>query len=145
MALKTVRDLYLDKVFENNSLRHDISRRQLHNIITDLLMYKIKPFNSINYNKLKSQNKISCNVKFVNKCVDMINLPRIFRSLKCYASQFNISKPSVVFSNTIKISSKYFNYNDSVNNFVCINDYSCKCSEHSDFINADCENVVTGD
>ena len=38
MALKTVRELYLDKVFENNSLRHDISRRQLHNIITDLLM-----------------------------------------------------------------------------------------------------------
>ena len=35
MALKTVRELYLDKVFENNSLRHDISRRQLHNIITD--------------------------------------------------------------------------------------------------------------
>ena len=61
------------------------------------------------------------------------------------ASQFNISKPSVVFSNTSKISSKIFNYNDLVNNFVCINDYSCKCSEHSDFINADCENVVTGD
>ena len=75
----------------------------------------------------------------------MINLPRISRSLKCYASQFNISKPSVVFSNTSKISSNIFNYNDSVNNFVCIYDYSCKCSEHSDFINADCDHVVTGD
>ena len=43
-SLVTIRDLYLDKVFSDVSLKHEILRYHMHFIITDLLMYKIKPY-----------------------------------------------------------------------------------------------------
>ena len=143
-----VRELYLDNVFSDNILKHDILRRHAHFVITDLLMYKIKPFNVWNAPKVsKKKQKILFKVKFVNKAIDMINLPRIFRdrALKSYISQCNINEPSVVYTNTPKISSKIFNYNDTVNDFQCIEDYECICNKHEEYINSDCNHIATGD
>jgi hypothetical protein len=39
------RFLYLNEVFTDDLLKHDALSKQSHFIITDFLMYKIKPFN----------------------------------------------------------------------------------------------------
>ena len=44
-TLITIREMYLDKVYADDVLKHDVLRRHLNFIFTDLLMYKIKPFN----------------------------------------------------------------------------------------------------
>ena len=147
-TLIKIRELYLNNVFNDDVLKHDILRRHAHFVITDLLMYKIKPYNVWKRPQVtKNKQKILFKVKFVNKAIDMINLPRIFRdkSLKSCISQCNINEPSVVFTNTPTISSKIFNYNDTVNNFKCIDDYDCMCNEHGKYINSDCNHVATGD
>ena len=146
--LIAIRELYLNNVFTDDTLKHDILRRHAHFIITDILMYKIKPYNIWKRSQIaKSKQKIIFKVKFVNKGIDMLNLPRIFRdkSLKSYINQCSINEPSVVFTNTPKISSKIFNYNATVNVFESIDDYICMCNEHANHINSDCNHVATGD
>ena len=44
-TLITIREMHLDKVYTDDVLKHDVLRRHLNFILTDLLMYKIKPFN----------------------------------------------------------------------------------------------------
>ena len=141
--------MYLDKVFVDDNLKYDVLRRHMHFVIIDLLNYKIKPYNDSNTGKssLKNKPKIIFKVEFVNKSLDMINLPRILRdkSLKSYVNFCKIKEPSVVFSTRPNISCKIFNYNTTVKEFADLNDYICKCSEHSNFINSDCGHVATGD
>ena len=147
-TLITIREMYLDKVFTDDVLKHDVLRRHAHFIFTDLLMYKIKPFNLWKSpQNVKRKRKIMFRIKFVNKGLDMIHLPKIFRDkeLKSFISQCEIKEPSVVFTNTPKISSKIFNYNDTVNDFSDIENLVCMCNNHSEFINSDCGHVATGD
>ena len=62
--------------------------------------------------------KVNFRLLFVNKVMDMINLPMIFRyqSLKSFVSFCSIKQPSIVYSFKSSISSKKFNYNDVVRN-----------------------------
>ena len=134
-TLITIREMYLDKVFTDDVLKHDVLRRHAHFIFTDLLMYKIKPFNLWKSpQNVKRKQKIMFRIKFVNKGLDMIHLPKIFRDkeLKSFISQCEIKEPSVVFTNTPKISSKIFNYNDTVNDFSDIENLVCMCNNHSE-------------
>ena len=43
------------------------------------------------------------------------------------------------------ISSKIFNYNNTVKELDDVNNIICKCSDHDNFINSDCGHVATGD
>ena len=115
-------------------------------------MYKIKPFHErkvINVKKSRNKRRQNFKILFVNKCLDMINLPLIFRNkeLKSYAKFCSISEPSVQFSYRPGIGSKIFNYNQTVDNFKDIDDIKCICKESyfKGFINDDCDHVVTGD
>lgn len=58
----------------------DPMKLQLHYIIMDIFMYKIKPLidNSI-LEKKRAKRRIICKFRFINKGIDMLNLPRIFR------------------------------------------------------------------
>ena len=147
--LACIRELYLKEVFTDNILKHQALYRQSHFIITDLLAYKIEPFNSaINANSNKpKKNRILFKLLFVNRALDMINLPYIFRNkeLKSYVNFCSIREPSVLFSNKPSIGSKLFNYNQTVNDFTCLEDVTCVCHDFTDFINNDCGHVATGD
>ena len=144
-----IRDLYLKEVFTDNILKHEALYRHAHFVITDLLSYKIKPFNSSN-NKMNSKRKkdrVLYKISFVNKALDMINLPQIFRNkvLKSFVNFCNIKEPSVLYSSRASIGSKLFNYNETVENFISLDNVSCVCSEYCNFVNNDCGHVVTGD
>ena len=43
------------------------------------------------------------------------------------------------------ISSKIFNYNNTVKELDDVKNIICKCSDHDNFINSDCGHVATGD
>ena len=107
-----VRDSYLDKVFSDNIIKHEILRKHMHFVIADLLMYKIKPFNDKISSPKKSKSKVNFKLLFVNKTLDMINLPRIIRdaSLRNLVSFCKTKLPSVVFSYKSSIAHKIFNY-----------------------------------
>ena len=144
-----IRDSYLKEVFTDDILKHDALYRHAHFVITDLLNYKIKPFNS-SYNKMNSKRKkdrVLYKISFVNKALDMINLPQIFRNkeLKSFVNFCNIKEPSVLYSSRASIGSKLFNYNETVENFSSLDNVSCVCSEYCNFVNNDCGHVVTGD
>ena len=82
-----------------------------------MLDYKIKPYNSIaSNNTVKNKPKVILNIDFVNKGLDMINVTRILRdkSLRSLVNFCNIKEPSVVYSSMRDISSKIFNYNNTV-------------------------------
>ena len=64
--------------------------------IMDLFTYKIRPFNSsTNETKKVCKPKNLCCIDFLNKGIEMLNLPRIFRSpsLKSFV---NFRETSVV-------------------------------------------------
>ena len=144
-----IKDSYLESVFSPKYTQNDVLRKHVHFIIIDLLTYKINPYiiNKCMSDTSIRKPKLLCKVDFLNKGVDMINLPRIFRNkeLKSYVNFCNIKEPTVVYRSVPNISSKIFNYNDTVHNFIDINNITCMCSEYTDFINKDCNHVVTGD
>ena len=63
-----IRDLYLNEVFTDSILKHEALYRQSHFIITDLLTYKIKLFNSSSTNSnckcQKNRHKLSDILEF---------------------------------------------------------------------------------
>ena len=144
-----IRDLYLNEVFTDSILKHEALYRQSHFIITDLLTYKIKPFNISNTNSYckRRKNRVLFKLLFVNKALDMINLPFIFRNkdLKSYVNFCEIKEPSVLYSNRSGIGGKLFNYNQTVNEFRNLEEITCVCGDFSDYVNSDCGHVVTGD
>ena len=147
--LVNIRDLYFKKVFTDDVLKQEALFKHCHFIITDLLTYKIKPFNSskISSSSKTKKKRILFKLLFVNRALDMINLPLIFRNkeLKSFVNFCNITEPSVLYSNRPAIGSKLFNYNQTVEDFTCIEEISCVCEDFKDFINNDCGHVATGD
>lgn len=143
-TLVKLKESYLDKVFQIDNL--DPSRSQIHCIIMDLFTYKIRPFNSrTDKSKSVRKPKVLCSIDFVNKGIEMLNLPRVFRSpnLKSFVNFCNIKEPTVVYKGTDNVSKKLFNYNNVVKGD---NDpLECKCHMFTDFVNQDCGHVVTGD
>ena len=74
-------------------LEIDPMRIQVHYIIMDLLMYKTQPFVTSHVTYKKTYKKrIICKIDFNNKGIEMINLPRLFRSkgLKSYVNFLNV-------------------------------------------------------
>ena len=144
-----IRDLYLKEVFTDSILKHEALYRHAHFVITDLLNYKIKPFNSSIYKMdfKRKKDRVLYKISFVNKALDMINLPQIFRNkeLKSFVNFCNVKVPSVLFSSRTSIGSKLFNYNETVENFSSLDNVSCVCNEYCNFVNNDCGHVVTGD
>ena len=144
-----IRDLYQNEVFTDSILKHEALYRQSHFIITDLLTYKIKPFNISNTNSYckRRKNRVLFKLLFVNKALDMINLPFIFRNkdLKSYVNFCEIKEPSVLYSNRSGIGGKLFKYNQTVNEFRNLEEITCVCGDFSDYVNSDCGHVVTGD
>ena len=144
-----IRDRYLNRVFSDDELKFEVLRNHAHFIITDLLMYKIEPFNKVSNDvgNKKHKSKINFCILFVNKALDMINLPRIFRdkSLKSLVPFCKLKQPSVVYKYRPSISSKIFNYNATVNEFNDPDDITCMCGSHINFINSDLGHVATGD
>ena len=147
--LINIRDIYLKEVFTDDILKHEALYKHAHFIITDLLTYKIKPFNShfSNLDCKRKKNRILYKISFVNKALDMINLPKIFRNkeLKSFVNFCNVKEPSVLYSNRASVGSKLFNYNQTVNNFCSFENLTCVCSDYCNFLNNDCGHVVTGD
>ena len=146
--LVTIHNLYVKEVFTDTCLKHEALHRQSHFIITDLLTYKIKPFNSDKISKVnKKKKRILFKLLFINKALDMINLPLIFRNkeLKSFVNFCKIREPSIMYSNKPSVGSKLFNYNQTSNNFTNINDIICVCSQFENYINHDCGHVATGD
>lgn len=145
--LAIVKDKYLVDVFNIDDL--DPMQRQAHYIITDLLMYKIKPYNiDIRSKKGQNKNRIICKVLFSNKGIEMLNLPRILRQ-KCLTSLvnfLNIRIPTIIYKSVPDISGKIFNYNDTVLNYEFDDPAVCMCEGHKyvDYIHVDCGHVVTG-
>ena len=84
-------------------------------------MYKIQPFNSskvaINIQSNCRERRLNFKLLFVNKALDMINLPLIFRNkeLKSFVNFCNIPEPSVQYQYRSGIGSKLFNYNQTSN------------------------------
>ena len=76
-----IKEIYLDSIFIDNYLKYNVLRNHMHFIIIDLLDYKIKPYNLITSNNIivKIKPKVIYNISFVNKGLDMINVPRILR------------------------------------------------------------------
>ena len=147
-VLVQVRDQYLDTIYLDINLKHTILYKLVHFVIIDLLTYKIKPYtDQISKVKPSSKSMQIFRVEFVNKAIDMINLPRLFRdsSLKSHVNFCNIKIPSVVYSSRPNISKNIFNYNTTVNDFVRLEDVECLCDKYADFINKDCDHVATGD
>ena len=143
-----IKEMYLDNIFIDNYLKYNVLRNHMHFVIIDLLDYKIKPYNSIaSNNTVKNKPKVILNIDFINKGLDMINVPRILRdkSLRSLVNFCNIKEPSVVYSSMRDISSKIFNYNNTVKELDDVNNIICKCSDHDNFINSDCGHVATGD
>ena len=95
--------LYLKKVFLDDILKHEALYRQSNFMITDLLTYEIKPYNNRSTSTVSKTNKKTVNFRlfFVNKALDIINLPFIFRNrdLKSYVIFCKVSEPSVLYSN----------------------------------------------
>ena len=143
-----IRRYYLEKVFTDDELKIISLHKQFHHIVIDLLEYKIRPFNSSNKNKqtLLKKNRVLFKLLFINKALDMINLPFIFQNheLKSFVNFCNIKEPSVLFSSTPCIGSKIFNYNQVVREFTDLENVKCICKEYRGFINDDCNHVVTG-
>ena len=111
----------------------------------DIFMYKIEPFIISKSSAIvKRKKRIICKIDFHNKGIDMINLPRIFRSktLKSFVNFLDIKEPSVVYNSVDDISSRIFNYNNVVKYFD--EPSLCVCSQFSEFIHIDCGHVVTG-
>ena len=86
---------------------------------------KIQRINQIENKK----RKIIFKVEFVNKALDMVNLPRLFRDtdLKSFVNFCNIREPSVVFKNRPNISGKIFNYNTTIRELGDVDDIECIC------------------
>ena len=139
-----LKELYLDEVFKINDI--DPCRLQIHCIIMDLFMYKIKPYNDIVLKAKKSsfRRKILCSIIFRNKGIEMLNLPRIFRnkSLKSYVNFLDIKEPTVVYKGTKNISDKLYNYNAVIKDEK---PSDCICHMYAEFVHPDCGHVVTGD
>lgn len=143
-----IRHIYLDIVFNNDKFKDSILRNILHFVICDLLMYKISPFNQPTSRSQKNNfERVIWKIDFVNKALDLLNLPRILRnkSLKSCVSMCTVREPSVVFTCRPSIADKIFNYNQAVRDFVSIDDIECFCSEYETYVNKDCGHVVTGD
>ena len=143
-TLTILKELYLNKVFLIDNL--DPVRLQIHCIIMDLFTYKIRPFNLITDKTKKVRKpKVLCCIDFLNKGIEMLNVPRIFRSpsLKSFVNFCNIKEPSVVYKGTDNVSKELYNYNDVVKGEA--GPLECKCHMFADFVNQDCGHVVTGD
>ena len=146
-VLLDVREIYLEIVFKHENLKNSILRNILHFVICDLLMYKISPFNKpcLKIHN-KNRDRVIWKIEFVNKALDLLNLPRMLRdkSLKSCVNICNVKEPSVIFTSRPSIASTIFNYNQVVRDFVSIDDIKCFCNEYEDFVNKDCGHVVTG-
>lgn len=143
-----IRDKYLDIVFNNDRVKDSILRNILHFVICDLLMYKISPFNQPSSQKQNNIfKKVIWKIDFVNKALDLLNIPRILRnkSLKSCVNMCTVKEPSVIFTCRPSIANTIFNYNQVVRDFVSLEDIECFCSEYKDYVNEDCGHVVTGD
>ena len=150
--LRDIQKSYLKEVFTNVELKNEVLYKQSHFVISDLLMYKIQPFNSskvaINIQSNCRKRRLNFKLLFVNKALDMINLPLIFRNkeLKSFVNFCNIPEPSVQYQYRSGIGSKLFNYNQTSNNFNSLDDIECVCRDpyFQNFINDDCDHVACG-
>ena len=123
--LQSIKDLYLIRVFDLNGF--DPIGLQLHHIIMDMFAYKIKPFHDVKKTLHKKwSHRVICKLQFVNKGIEMLNIPRIFRlqRLKSFVNFLDIKEPTVVYTNNENISRQIFNYNQTVKSYdvpsVCI-------------------------
>ena len=116
---------------------------QVFKVILDLLVYRIEPFNSVCAKQNKRGVGINCNVRFISKGVEMLNLPRLFHKLKPHASLCKIKAPLITYKYNMPISGYLYNYKETVTSSDA--DITCKCEEYPDFIDRTCGHVVTGD
>ena len=143
-----IKDLYLESVFSSKFVNSDVLCKHVHFVIMDLLTYKIEPFivKSTPSKEVKKP-KLLFKIDFMNKGIDMINLPRLLRNkeLKSCVTFCSIKEPSVVYKSVPNISNQIFNYNDTVKDFKDIKSLVCICDKYPSFVNKDCGHVVTGD
>ena len=136
-----------------NSQSDDFKFQQWYLAIIDIIEYRlsIKPSPST---KQKKPPKYRLNVNFINKGVEMINLPKILRyrkvinSMPIPLSRENI--PMVTYTLSKPIYSKLFNHKKfvsevNIEDFVEDNNiYPCHC-ENSPFKDKDHGHIITGD
>ena len=90
-------------------------------------------------------------LKFLDKGISMINLPRILNDpevVQCIPEYFSITEPPCIcYTYTNSIAAKLFNYSAAVKEFdyneFLTGGYSCSC-ESSGFIYKPCKHVITG-
>ncbi len=120
----------------------------LYHIILDLFRYKLEPFVK-NKSEAKKRPKLVCNVRFINKGVEMLHLTSIFRNCQSAVTFCDVKVPDVVFSFGKKIGPQIFNYKDTVISYVdsktLEEQFCCPCDEYLPFVDSSCGHVATGD
>ena len=122
-------------------------------ILKDLCLYRINTIHKLRYRyeqRKERQKPVRNNitVKFNNRLFDHINLNRCFSlgQLSNEAEQFKISRPRVVFTYTIPLGPKTFNYKHTVMNTAKLDNWDslCGCKQRpGQFIHNDCNHIVT--
>ena len=146
-CVENIRELFYERVYGKFELK-EMENCQSFNIIVDLMQYKIQPYNECTPPKKKVERVVGCNIRFVSKGVEMLNIPRLFHStrLKQAVSFCKDKAPLVVYKYSPTISSKLLNYKETVLAYDAQNDSNivCKCKEYGEFIEQSCGHVVTG-
>jgi hypothetical protein len=146
-ALFALRDLLMSKFVEDSSL-DKLESSPLYNAILDFFMYKLDPFvKKPECSKRRPMNV--CTVNFINKGIEMLHIPSIFRSCKSVAPCTQHKVPDVAYKYGDTIGSKILNFKQTVTSYdgskSLSDQFICVCQEFSNFIEPSCGHVATGD
>ena len=120
----------------------------LYRIILDLFKYKLEPFvKKKAFNKKRP--KLVCSVRFINKGIEMIHLPSIFRKCQSSVHFCKVKIPDVVYSFGKTIGPKIFNFKETVLSYDPLKtvqeQFGCQCASYQQFLDESCGHVATGD
>jgi len=145
-----VRNNYFKSVF-SSFLGANINRSQLHQIICDLFLYKIKPFivSEAKHLGIKTKKRCIWKLDFLSKGYDMLNLPALFRDkelISLIPYGFKVNSPTICFSSVKPISKNVYNYNQFSKDYIDSDSSICVCNDpaYAEYVNNDVGHVATG-
>jgi len=146
-ALFALRDLLMGKFMEGCSL-DKLESSPLYVAILDFFTYKLDPFVK-KPETPKRRPKNVCTINFINKGIEMLHMPSIFRKCKSAAPCTEDKVPDVAYKYGDTIVPKLLNFKQTVTSYdgskPLSEQYSCACQEYSSFIEPSCGHVATGD
>ena len=146
-SLFVVRDMLLKNFCEHWSTEK-LEASPLYLVVLDFLQYKLDPMVKSDSTP-KRRPKLVCTLTFVNKGVEMLHLPSIFRKCQSFVSDCEHKVPDVAYRFTETIGPKLFNFKQTVASYdhtIPLEDqYECICHQHPGYIDSSCGHVATGD